>query len=203
MFDQLGLDVLDDCYDKDPALTQAMVRRPLDQRYQRQSCLELADVAQSRKFLSHKCCMLVIDEVWNGVVSSEKSIFHVLFLHLIQFTNHPVHSYSSPVSRFSANCYYTLYCICRCYWLSYVHFSWLASVVTNIWRLFASGCAHANSPHPAAHLLNPRLSTTINLSFNPSLSALPNRYCCILHVFVTSIAVFNSSVLLLFSLFLN
>ena len=78
MFDQLGLEVLDECYDKDPTLIQAMVRRPLDERFQRQSCLELADVAQSRKFLSHKCCMLVIDEVWNGVVSSEVSIFRVL-----------------------------------------------------------------------------------------------------------------------------
>lgn len=79
MFDQLGLEVLDECYDKDPALIQAMVRRPLDERFQRQSCLELADVAQSRKFVSHKCCMLVIDEVWNGVVSSEVSIFRVPF----------------------------------------------------------------------------------------------------------------------------
>lgn len=72
-FDQLALDVLDECYEKDAAIVQSMIRRPLDDEFQRQSCLELAHVAQSRQFLSHKCCMSVIDDVWNGIVSPEVS----------------------------------------------------------------------------------------------------------------------------------
>ena len=78
-FDQLALDVLDECYEKDAAIVQSMIRRPLEDEFQRQSCLELADVAQSRKFLSHKCCMAVIDDVWNGIVSPEVSTSKVSF----------------------------------------------------------------------------------------------------------------------------
>lgn len=77
-FDQLALDMLDQCFEHDSGITQTMIRRTLDQRFKHQSCIQLADAAQSRKIMSHKCCMIVVDEIWNGIISPDASIFLVL-----------------------------------------------------------------------------------------------------------------------------
>ena len=89
-FNMLALDVLDSCYEVDAARIQALIRRPIAD-FQNKSCLELAADAQNRKFLSHKCCTIVIDDVWNGFVSSETSTFYVLlalfsFLYYLHFS---------------------------------------------------------------------------------------------------------------------
>ena len=76
-FDQLALDILDQCFERDSAMTQALIRRTLDQRFRHKSCIQLAETAQSRKILSHKCCVIVVDEIWNGIISPESSIIWV------------------------------------------------------------------------------------------------------------------------------
>ena len=78
-FNQLALDVLDACYERDASRIQQLIRRPLAE-FHNESCLELADKAQNRKFLSHKCCNTVTDDIWNGVVAAEVSSFKVHLL---------------------------------------------------------------------------------------------------------------------------
>ncbi len=76
-FNQLALDVLDACYEQDAPRIQDLIRRPIPE-FRSESCLELAAKAKNRKFLSHKCCNAVIDDIWNGVVAPEVSNLKVI-----------------------------------------------------------------------------------------------------------------------------
>ena len=79
VFNQRALDVLDECYETDSARIQQLIRRPLPEIHN-QSCLELAAKAQNRKFLSHKCCNNVVNEIWNGFVSQETPYYKVIHI---------------------------------------------------------------------------------------------------------------------------
>lgn len=66
------LDVMDEASDMSSVRMQSLIRRPIE-TFNGMSCLEIADVSNNRKFISHKAVTLVVDQIWNGIVNPEVS----------------------------------------------------------------------------------------------------------------------------------
>lgn len=75
-FNQLMLDVMDDASDTSPVRLQSLIRRPIEM-FDGMSCLEIADISNNRKFISHKAVTLVVDQIWNGIVNPEVATLRV------------------------------------------------------------------------------------------------------------------------------
>lgn len=70
------IDIMDEASDNSSAKMQALIRRPIEM-CNGMSCLEIADVSNNRKFISHKAVTRVVDKIWNGIVNPGVSFFKV------------------------------------------------------------------------------------------------------------------------------
>ncbi|XP_033120583.1 transient receptor potential cation channel subfamily M member 1-like isoform X2 [Anneissia japonica] len=78
-FQNLALDLLDQCYRQDDDFTMQLLTVQL-KNWSNQTCLSLAAIGNHREFTAHICCQLLLNDLWLGGLQLRKYMnFKVLF----------------------------------------------------------------------------------------------------------------------------
>ncbi|XP_041464047.1 transient receptor potential cation channel subfamily M member 3-like isoform X2 [Lytechinus variegatus] len=72
-FNDLAMDLLDQCYREDEVLTMQLLTVQLD-NWSKHTCLSLAAMAQHNKFMAHACCQVLLNDLWHGGMQAQKYI---------------------------------------------------------------------------------------------------------------------------------
>ncbi|XP_060069343.1 transient receptor potential cation channel subfamily M member 1-like [Ylistrum balloti] len=72
VFMKLSLELLEHCYKIDDACTQHLLTYEL-KNFSNQTCIGLAVSANHRKFVAHRCCQILLNDMWMGGLRTRKN----------------------------------------------------------------------------------------------------------------------------------
>ncbi|XP_069111704.1 transient receptor potential cation channel subfamily M member 3-like [Argopecten irradians] len=71
-FMKLSLELLEHCYKMDDACTQHLLTYEL-KNFGKQTCISLAVAANHRQFVAHRCCQVLLNDMWMGGLRTRKN----------------------------------------------------------------------------------------------------------------------------------